>query len=60
MGSRWARATPNGPLRHQRGLTLTQAAEHLGTVPAPISELERGARLNIPLANAYLEYLNAA
>ena len=28
------------PLRHLRGLTLTQAAEHLGTVPARISELE--------------------
>lgn len=48
------------PLRHQRGLTLTQAAEHLKTVPARISELERGTRLNIPLANAYREYLNAA
>ena len=48
------------PLRHLRGLTLTQAAEHLGTVPARISELERGTRLNIPLANAYREYLNAA
>lgn len=48
------------PLRHQRGLTLTQAAQHLKTVPARISELERGTRLNIPLANAYREYLNTA
>lgn len=48
------------PLRHQRGLTLTQAAKHLGTVPARISELERGTRLNIPLANAYRAWLNAA
>lgn len=47
------------PLRHERGLTLTQAADHLGTVPARISELERGTRLNVPLANAYREYLNA-
>lgn len=47
-------------LRHERGLTLTQAAKHLGTVAARISELERGTRLNIPLANAYREYLNAA
>lgn len=48
------------PLRHLQGLTLTQAAEHLGTVPARISELERGTRLNIQLANAYRDYLNAA
>ena len=48
------------PLRHLRGLTLTQAAKQLGTVPARISELERGTRPNIPLANAYREYLNAA
>ena len=48
------------PLRHLRGLTLTQAAEHLGTVPARISELERGTRLNIQLANAYRDYLYAA
>lgn len=48
------------PLRHERGLSLTQAANHLGTVAARISELERGTRLNIQLANAYREYLNAA
>lgn len=47
-------------LRHQQGLTLTQAAEHLGTVAARISELERGTRLNLNLATAYREYLNAA
>ncbi|MGB3374673.1 MAG: transposase [Microbacterium sp.] len=46
-------------LRRERGLTLTQAANHLGTVAARISELERGTRLNISLANAYREYLNA-
>jgi transposase len=45
-------------LRHERGLTLIQAAEFLGTVPARISELERGTRLNIPLATAYREWLN--
>ena len=48
------------PLRHLRGLTLTQAAEHLGTVPARISELERGTRPDILLSNAYREYLTAA
>jgi len=48
------------PLRHERDLTLTQAAEHLGTVAARISELERGTRLNIPLANDYRQYLTAA
>lgn len=48
------------PLRQQRGLTLTQAADHLGTVAARISELERGTRLNNNLATAYRDYLNAA
>lgn len=47
-------------LRHLRGLTLTQAAQHLGTDPARISELERGTRPNITLANAYRQYLNTA
>lgn len=47
-------------LRHQQGLTLTQAVQHLGTVAARISELERGTRLNLNLATAYREYLNAA
>ena len=48
------------PLRHQRGITLTQAAEHLGTVAARISELERGTRYNPALANDYRQWLNAA
>ncbi|WP_415100948.1 helix-turn-helix domain-containing protein [Micropruina sp.] len=48
------------PLRHQRGLTLAQAATHLGTNPSRISELERGTRPNTTLANAYREYLNTA
>ncbi len=45
------------PLRHERGLTLTQAAENLGTVPARISELERGTRPNTALATAYRHWL---
>lgn len=45
-------------LRHERGLTLTQAAKHLGTVPARISELERGTRPHAPLATAYRQRLS--
>ena len=45
------------PLRHQRGITLTQAASHLGTVPARISELERGTRPNAELATNYRAWL---
>lgn len=45
------------PLRHERGLTLTQAAEHLGTAAARISELERGTRSNAPLATTYRQWL---
>lgn len=45
-------------LRHERGLTLAQAAAHLGTVPARISELERDTRPNATLATAYREWLN--
>lgn len=48
------------PLRHERGLTLTQAATHLGTFPARISELERGTRPNANLATAYRAWLKAA
>lgn len=44
-------------LRHQRGLTLAAAATHLHTVPARISELERGTRLNTELATAYRNWL---
>ena len=47
-------------LRHQRGLTLTQVAQHLSTAPTRISELERGTRPDILLSNAYREYLTAA
>lgn len=44
-------------LRHQRGLTLAQAATHLNTTPARISELERGTRPNTTLATTYRHYL---
>lgn len=47
-------------LRHDRQLTLAQAATHLGTVPARISELERGTRPNYSLATAYRQWLTAA
>lgn len=48
-------------LRHERCLTLARAAADLHTVPARISELERGTRLDINLATAYREWLlNAA
>lgn len=47
-------------LRHQLGATLAQAAAHLGTEPARISELERGRRPNATLATAYRNWLNAA
>lgn len=47
-------------LRHQRGLTLTQAAQHLGTHPARISELERGTRPDRHLATSYRAYLTTA
>ena len=47
-------------LRHQRGLTLTQVAQHLSTAPTRISELERGTRPDILLSNASREYLTAA
>lgn len=47
-------------LRHRRGLTLAQVAQHLETVPARISELERGTRMNATLATRYREWLNAA
>ena len=41
------------PFRHQRQLNLTDAANHLGTVPARTSEIERGTRPNFALATAY-------
>lgn len=48
------------PLRHERGLTLQNAADHFGTVPARISELERGTRPNTTLADAYRTWLKTA
>ena len=45
-------------LRHERGLTLTQAAHHLNTHPARISELERGTRPDTTLTAAYRQWLN--
>lgn len=47
-------------LRHQRGLTLAHIARHLDTVPARISELERGIRPNADLATAYRQWLTPA
>ena len=44
--------------RHERGLTLTQAAHHLNTHPARISELERGTRPDTTLTAAYRQWLN--
>lgn len=48
------------PLRHQRGLTLAQAVQHLHTVPACISELERDKRPNADPATTYQNWLTAA
>ncbi|MCF8609006.1 IS110 family transposase [Gordonia sp. HY285] len=48
------------PLRQQQARTLAQAAEHLDTVPARISELERGTRYDPTLATAYRQWLTAA
>ena len=45
-------------LRHERGLTLTQAAHHLNTHPARISELERGTRPDTTLTAAYRQWLS--
>lgn len=47
-------------LRHAHGLTLAHVAEKLDTVPARISELERGRRPNRDLTIRYRELLNAA
>lgn len=47
-------------LRHEQGRTLAQAATDLGTVPARISEIERGTRPHYELATAYRNRLNAA
>ena len=44
--------------RHERGLTLTQAAHHPDTHPARISELERGTRPDTTLTAAYRQWLN--
>ncbi|MBM6980550.1 MAG: IS110 family transposase [Actinomyces succiniciruminis] len=45
-------------LRQQRGLTLTQAANHLGTHPPLISRLERGLHHDTALTNNYRQWLN--
>jgi transposase len=47
-------------LRHKQGRTLAQAATVLDTVPARISEIERGTRPNYELATAHRHWLNAA
>lgn len=44
-------------LRHQRGLTLIQAAMSIGAEPSRLSELERGKRPNAELATAYRAWL---
>ena len=46
-------------LRHQRGLTLVQAAMSIGAEPARLSELERGRRPDAVLATAYRRWLTA-
>lgn len=48
------------PLRLARNITLTQAAQHLGTWPIRISELERGRRPNNTLATTYRQWLLTA
>lgn len=44
-------------LRHQRGITLQQAANHLDTWPTSISRLERGQRNDHRLAKQYRDWL---
>jgi len=48
------------PLRHERGLTLSHAAEHFGVWPAVISEIERGTRRNDELTATYRQWLLTA
>ncbi|WP_052133127.1 IS110 family RNA-guided transposase [Kocuria rosea] len=47
-------------LRHQRGVTLAQAAMSIGAEPTRLSELERGKRPNAELAIAYRAWLTVA
>ena len=44
--------------RQQAGVTITQAAQALGTHPARISELERGRNHNHHLATRYQQWIN--
>jgi transposase len=48
------------PLRHTRGLSLTDVAQALQVWPASISQIERGDRRDDELANRYREWLTAA
>ncbi|HMT62663.1 MAG TPA: hypothetical protein PKA24_17510, partial [Microthrixaceae bacterium] len=45
------------PTRHAAGITLQNAADHLNTWPARISELERGLRRNDELEHRYRDWL---
>lgn len=46
-------------LRHQRGVTLVQAAMAIGAEPARLSELERGKRPDAVLTTNYRRWLTA-
>lgn len=48
------------PLRQEKNITLTSAANTLGVWPTIISELERGIRRNDALAKAYRDWLLTA
>lgn len=45
------------PLRHARGLTLQNAADHFQVWPAHISAIERGTRRDDELAHRYRDWL---
>ena len=49
--------TARRPPRHAAGITLQNAADHLNTWPARISELERGLRRNDELEHRYRDWL---
>ena len=53
-------ASPGFPTWKNNNATRVPGAPGATPAPTRISELERGTRLNIPLANAYREYLNTA
>lgn len=48
------------PLRQQRGLTVTAAANHFGVWPTVISMIERGKRRDDDFATTYREWLTTA